>query len=74
MACPVNVTRCWFEFLVIFRISLRVDSLINWPRFLLCGSMDGLGLVGVECAASIATLRALDVSLFAISVCSSSAM
>ena len=36
--------------------------------------MDGLDLVGVECAASIATLRALDVSLVTISVCSSSAM
>ena len=73
MACPANVTWCWLD-LVILRTSLRVDALINWPRFLFCYSRNGFGLVGVECAVSIATLRALDLSLFAISVRYSSAM
>ncbi len=73
MACPANKTRCWLE-LVILRISLRVAALSNRPRFLLYCSKDRFGLVGVECALSIATLRTLDLSLFAISVRSSSAM
>ena len=74
MACPVNVTQCWLE-LVILRTSLRVAALSIRPRFfLLCCSRDVLGLVGFECAVSIATLRVLDLLLFAISVHSSSAM
>ncbi len=72
MACPANVTRRWLE-LVILRTSLRVAALSMRPRFLLCCSRDGFGLVGVKCAVSIATLRALDLSFFAISVRSSSA-
>jgi hypothetical protein len=72
MACPANVTQCWLE-LVILRTSLRVAALSMRPRFLFCCSRDGFGFVGVECTVSNATLRALDLSLFAISVRSSSA-
>jgi hypothetical protein len=73
MACPANVTQCWLE-LVMLQTRLRVAALSIRPWFLLCCSWDGLGLVGFECAVSIATSRALDLLLFAISVRSSSAM
>jgi hypothetical protein len=58
---------------VILWTSLRVTALSMHQRFLPCCSRDGFGLVGVACAVSIATLRALALLFFAISVRSSSA-